>query len=267
MSKPTATELSSSEGWGHLARFYYEFRQSNGSFNSQDRARFTEAIQMHNLLCKMNLSGKQVLDAGCGFGYYSFIVAELGGIVTAIDFAPEMIALGQKLTQNHQSRIRFLEADVSDLSQLEEARFDVVVSGMDLDVPDLSHAFAQFARVLKTGGQILFSVPHPILLHGIWHLGTHGERLFYKLDKYFRRGPYSSQWHDERLQPVVFRQYQWALQDYVEALVKNGFVITKLLEAEPSEEFRDTDPGQYDELSRIPAFLIIQGRKTTDPIE
>lgn len=255
-------ELDSQQGWRRLVDFYYEFRSEGGKFNLEDRARISESKHMKALLSKMNLQRKKVLDAGCGFGYYSFFAAQLGAIVTAVDFAPEMIDLGRKLSVERNVQIEFRVADISDLSSFENGSFDVVISGMDLEMPDINLAFSEFARILVTGGQFLFSVPHPITHHGSWQTTASGENLFFKLDNYFTRGPFiSDEWFDEQHRPVRFRRYRRPIQDYTEGLANNNFVIARLLEGEPPAESKDTDPVLYNELKRVPCYLIIQAVK------
>lgn len=260
-AKPAEGILDSHEGWGRLARFYREFRSEGGRFHREDPARISEAPWMRVLLSAMDLRDKRVLDVGCGFGYYALLAAEMGAQVTAIDFAREMVELAGRQAALRRLPVDVRLGEVGDLSAFPDHSFDVVVSGMDLETPDLGLAFREVARVLVARGPFLFSVPHPILHHGVWQQGPDGSKLFFQLDRYFERGPFLAEWCDEKGQPVRFWRYRRPLQDYTEALSSNGFVIRRLLEAEPSGEGGAQDAALYEELHRVPWYLIIQAEK------
>lgn len=215
---------------------------------------------MKALLAEMDLRGKRVLDAGCGFGYYAFIAAEQGALVTAIDFAPEMVELATSLAAERGLSLDLRVGDVCDLSEFVESGFATVISGMDLEVPDVSAAFRECGRVLEPEGTFLFSVPHPIVHHGHWQTDGEAHKLFFALDAYFERGPFDAEWLDETGRPVRFRRFRRPLQDYTEALAASGFVIERLLEGEPaSGDPSDRDLGH--DLQRVPNYLTIKARK------
>jgi len=262
MSEPTITgDLDERSGWDQLAGFYYEFRSEGGKFNHQDRARIGESGYVKELIARIPLHGKRVLDAGCGFGYYAFIAADLGATVTAVDFAPEMIERARSLASERHVQIDFQVGDVTDLSQLESGTFEMVVSGMDLEIPDVSLAFAEFARVLNRSGRLVFSVPHPVIQHGTWHKNDKGEKDYFGLNDYFERGSYIAEWLNEHQQPVRFRRYRRTIQDYVQALSKTGFVITQLFEGEPPAGCEKSDPELYADLHLAPTYLIVEAEK------
>ncbi len=262
MSEPTRTgDLDERAGWDQLAGFYYEFRSEGGKFNHQDRARIGESGYMKDLIARTPLDGKRVLDAGCGFGYYAFIAADLGASVTAIDFAPEMIERARSLARERRAQIDFQVGDVTNLSPLESGTFDMVVSGMDLEIPDVSLAFAEFARVLNRGGRLVFSVPHPVIQHGSWHKNDEGKKDHFRVAGYFERGPFIAEWLDENRQPVRFRRYRRTIQDYVQALANTGFVVTRLFEGEPPAGCEKSDPELYADLHLAPTYLIVEAEK------
>ncbi|HXG68164.1 MAG TPA: class I SAM-dependent methyltransferase, partial [Blastocatellia bacterium] len=44
-------------------------------------------------------------------------------------------------------------------------------------------------------------------------------------------------------------------------LLEAGFRLERILEPKPTEEFKEADPEDYEELSRQPCFLCIRARK------
>jgi SAM-dependent methyltransferase len=74
-----------------------------------------------------DLSGKRVLDIGCGSGRYAVALAERGADVLGVDLSPAMLALARERATSRgvSERCRFVEGDFDGL-ELQE-RFDVVL--------------------------------------------------------------------------------------------------------------------------------------------
>jgi SAM-dependent methyltransferase len=129
-------------GW---ARTYDEPR--NSLFDSDEPV-------MHEILDALPTG--TVLDAACGTGRYAAYLAERGHRVVGVDGSPEML---------HRARARvpgaaFLHGDLTHLP-LADRTADIVVCALALvHVPDLGPVLAEFARVLRPGGQLVISDVH-----------------------------------------------------------------------------------------------------------
>ena len=100
-----------------------------------------------------------VLDAGCGSGTKSLLLAERGFTVTGIDVSPEMLdKAGEKAAEAElQDLTSFQSVNLVSLS-FDDATFDVVLCwGVLMHIPDIEGALAQLARVLKPGGLLIVS--------------------------------------------------------------------------------------------------------------
>ena len=85
------------------------------------------------------LSGRHVLELGCGPGEYTIMLARRGAQVTAIDLAPSALALVRRRAKIHgltgSIHLRRMAAEQLDFS---DASFDLVV-GFDVDDPFVGH--------------------------------------------------------------------------------------------------------------------------------
>jgi SAM-dependent methyltransferase len=101
--------------------------------------------------------GMKVLDLGCGDGTTAFPAAKLGADVLGVDIASNLVEAGNKRAQEiGLSNCRFQEGDATDLNQLHDQSFDVVVSIFGaMFAPKPHHVAKEKVRVTKQGGRIV----------------------------------------------------------------------------------------------------------------
>jgi ubiquinone/menaquinone biosynthesis C-methylase UbiE len=103
--------------------------------------------------------GRRVLDAACGEGYGSAMLATQAASVLGVDLSPETVAHA-RARYGGNPRVRFETGDCTALHDLPDASFDLIVS-----FETLEHLHAQetmlagFARLLAPGGMLLVSTP------------------------------------------------------------------------------------------------------------
>lgn len=104
------------------------------------------------------LSGKKVIDVGCGGGILSESMAHLGADVTGIDMgeAPLSVARLHKLESGVE--IDYQQITAEEMAEKEAGQFDVVTCMEMLEhVPDPSSVIRACATMAKPGGKVLFS--------------------------------------------------------------------------------------------------------------
>ena len=104
------------------------------------------------------LSGKRVLDIGCGGGILAEAMAAKGAQVTGIDLAdkPLKVAMLHRLESGSTAQYRLVSAEA--LADEAPASFDVITCMEMLEhVPDPSSTVQACARLVKPGGQVFFS--------------------------------------------------------------------------------------------------------------
>ncbi len=101
------------------------------------------------------VAGKQVLDVGCGDGALATEFVRLGGAVTGLDRAPEMIAAARRRAAIASTPMQLVTGEVERLP-FDDETFDLVTAVTVLCfVGDAAGAVAEMARVLRPGGRLL----------------------------------------------------------------------------------------------------------------
>jgi len=116
------------------------------------------------------LEDKVVLDLGCGTGrdvYIASALAGAGGRVIGVDMTEEQLAVAARHAEGQAERfgmerpnVSFRHGYIEDLAAagIEDDSVDVVISNCVLNLsPDKPRAFAEIFRVLKPGGELIFS--------------------------------------------------------------------------------------------------------------
>jgi SAM-dependent methyltransferase len=101
--------------------------------------------------------GLQVLDLGCGDGTTALPAAQLGADVLGVDIASNLVAAGNARAQAlGLTNCKFQEGDASDLHELGDEQFDLVVSIFGaMFAPKPFDVAKEMVRVTKPGGRIV----------------------------------------------------------------------------------------------------------------
>jgi SAM-dependent methyltransferase len=99
------------------------------------------------------LSGRWVLDVGCGAGRFAEVALALGAHLVAVDYSTAVDACQANLGANE--RLHLLQADVYTLP-LKPSQFEYVYSlGVLQHTPDVRRAFLSLLEPLRPGGQVV----------------------------------------------------------------------------------------------------------------
>jgi ubiquinone/menaquinone biosynthesis C-methylase UbiE len=101
--------------------------------------------------------GMKVLDLGCGDGTTALPAAKLGADVLGVDIAANLVAAGnQRAKEMGVTNCRFQEGDATNLRELEDRSFDLVVSIFGAMFAPKPHDVAkEKVRVTRKGGRII----------------------------------------------------------------------------------------------------------------
>jgi SAM-dependent methyltransferase len=101
--------------------------------------------------------GLKVLDLGCGDGTTALPEAKLGADVLGIDIARNLVEAGnRRAAERGLKNLRFQEGDASNLEQLPDKSFDLVVSIFGaMFAPKPFEVAKEMVRVTRPGGRIV----------------------------------------------------------------------------------------------------------------
>jgi len=101
--------------------------------------------------------GMKVLDLGCGDGTTALPEAKLGADVLGVDIARNLVEAGNRRAREQGlANCRFQEGDASDLRELEDQSFDLVVSIFGaMFAPKPFDVAREMVRVARPGGRIV----------------------------------------------------------------------------------------------------------------
>ena len=195
--------------------------------------------------------GKDILEIACGGGQSAVHLATMGARVTAVDFSKAQLEHARAFARSKNASVRFLEADVQDLSMLDHGSFEIAFSAYALGfVEDIRRTFREVARVLRPGGLFAFSWMSPFF-------AMTEERGLLVKRSYFDRSP------------IVFEEkdgtevdFHRTYGDWHRALTDAGFIVTDILEPEPlPRENTYADVFPLSKIRMIPGTTIWRALK------
>ena len=195
-------------------------------------------------LASTGVSGKKVLDIGCGTGLLSAMLAKKGADVTAIDLSADMLEVASHRAQSLSLDIKFIEQPMQRLEV--EDTFDAAIISIDslnyvIEQQDVLETFRRIYGALRTGGVLLFDVHSlfkmdEIFLEGpfvfdnrsityVWQTapGDQEHSIYSELAFFVKQQDGSYQRFDE-----VHMQRSFAVPEYVHMLEQAGFQIERI---------------------------------------
>jgi 2-polyprenyl-3-methyl-5-hydroxy-6-metoxy-1,4-benzoquinol methylase len=218
-----------------------------------DRYR-TELTDLAVLSVLGDLEGKNVLDAGCGEGYLSRIMADRGATVSAIDLNHDLVAAARELETAEPNGITYEVGSITEPLPFETDSFDACVFNHVLnDIPNIGDAFKQVRDVLRPDGQIVALVLHPCFY---WARSGLDEANPEWVHRYHQLRPRLQGFNVAGIEsPSKVQAWYRPLEAYITALTDNGYVLTDLTEPHPSPEL--LSEKWWAETWKRPIFLLL----------
>jgi len=115
-------------------------------------------IRLNFINSNSPLSGKKVLDVGCGGGILTESMARSGSTATGIDMGKSPLSIAKLHAMEEDLEIEYIQTTVEAHAAEQAARYDVVTCMELLEhVPDPASVINACAQLVKPGGYLYFS--------------------------------------------------------------------------------------------------------------
>jgi len=195
------------------------------------------------------VSGKYILDYGCGEGKFSRFLKKNGASIIGVDVSESMIKQAQF---QEKEGIEYRVIESGNLSFIPDKSIDVAVMCFVLStLNDRKHMFQilqEIYRVLSTDGQF-------IIMNNNWEV-SHGRSFisFEILEEVPLKPGMAMSVKLKTKPPVYLDDYCWPKKFYKELLEEVGFQAVEILE--PTISIDDTTQKWLDEKTNSPLILI-----------
>jgi len=205
-----------------------EYQATHGGFLGEvDLVWCPEGLREADARLLGDVSGKRVIEVGCGAASGSRWLARAGADAVGVDLSAGMLRHARAAADRTSVPVPLVLADAAALP-FPAGTFDVAFTafGAVPFVADSGRVMREVARVLRPGGRWVFSITHPMR----WiFLDDPGEGGLVAVHSYFDRRPYVE--HDANGTPTYVEQHR-TLGDRIRELVAAGFVLRDLVEPE-----------------------------------
>lgn len=202
-----------------------------------------------------DIRGKSILGLASGGGQQGPVLAAAGAIVTILDLSPEQLQKDRTCAQAYGLNITTIESSAADLSAFSDSSFDMIINPVsNCFFPDLAPVWKECARVLKSGGVIMYAFTNPINYLFDFEKVNRGEYLLKYKIPYSDRASLSAEEQARFIYPEAPLEFSHSLTDQLGLLMRNGFVIEDMY-----EDGWDTADGLN---NHYQSFIAIKARKT-----
>jgi 2-polyprenyl-3-methyl-5-hydroxy-6-metoxy-1,4-benzoquinol methylase len=231
----------------------YAYGQATG----RDFYRYEFLGPAHVAACG-EVAGLDVLDVGCGAGYFAREMARRGARVVGVDISARMVEHARHREAAEPLGVEYHVGDAAGVDALfAAASFDMATSCVALqDMPEAARVLGAVHAVLRPGARFVASITHPCTdtPYRAWQRDDAGRKQWLCLDRYFDRRPIEYAWRDWAYE-FTTPAHHATLEDWFAWIHGAGFMLRALAEPRPTDEAVANRP-ELDDAARMPYFLI-----------
>lgn len=250
-----------STSWGKVAGWYNRLLEEGNDT-------YQETLIKPNLLRILSPKpGEEILDVGCGQGFFTRELAKAGAKVVGIDIAGELIKLAKDQSDKNQT---FLVLPAEKMVSQINNRFDAAICVLALqNIKNLQAAILEIARVLKPGGRCIMVLNHPafrIPTASFWYYDEKTKIQYRNINKYLSEITQEvdmTQGIANKKMKKITISFHRPLQVYFKAFAKAGLCVIRL-EEWVSHKTSDAGPRKTAEdtaRKEIPMFMCLELKK------
>jgi 2-polyprenyl-6-hydroxyphenyl methylase/3-demethylubiquinone-9 3-methyltransferase len=115
-------------------------------------------LRLDYIMQQTDLTGKRVLDVGCGGGILTEQIAQRAATTIGIDASAEMTAIARTHAKQSNLDIRYIDTDIEHITRFTETGFDVILCMELLEhVPSYASVIDACKKALNPGGIVIFA--------------------------------------------------------------------------------------------------------------
>ena len=139
-----------------IRRYWNKRAEGYTLSNREELEGSSKSYWKEKLHCALDGKGyRRALDIGCGPGFFSILLAQMGYEVTAVDYTENMLAEAKKNADFYGVPVDFRKMDAQNLT-FGDGSFDIVISRNVLwNLEDPRHAYEEWLQVLRSGGRLI----------------------------------------------------------------------------------------------------------------
>ena len=193
-----------------------------------------------------DVTGRRILDAGCGSGPLLAALRDRGAVVTGFDKSAGMVELARRRLGDGAD---LLVAELGSPLPFPDDTFDDATASLVLHyLEDWGPALAELRRVLKPAGRLIVSVNHPFA-ENLWHREAGLE------PDYFATYNYVVEWTADG-QTALLRFWTRPLHAMTDAFTAAGFRVSVISEPSPAPGAIELFPAEIEAKPRFLCFLF-----------
>ncbi|WP_099205782.1 class I SAM-dependent methyltransferase [Scatolibacter rhodanostii] len=200
-----------------------------------------------------DITGKKVLEIGCGTGHSLQYVGERkASELWGVDLSQEQIKKAEEhLTANGLSA-KLVCSPMEEECGIPQNYFDIVYSVYAIGwTTDLEATFCRIASYLKKDGKFIFSWSHPI--HKC--VAVENDTLL------FKKSYFDESWYSVTLGDSSLTLSDRKLSTYINVLAKAGFIMEELIEESDEDMLALREDDFAKKAKMLPATFVIKARK------
>ncbi len=198
-----------------------------------------------------DISGKNILDAGCGDGVFVRRCIEKRADATGIDISDNVI----KICKEKDKKGNYFAGDIKKISL--NKKFDYILSSfvlLSLDKKkEIIKAIKNMGSLLNKNGKLIIAVPHPAFDNINENMDTMTREFFEKYS-YSKKGLKTLYKH--KTKDFTILDFHWMIEDYAECIKESGLVIENIREPIPKEESKKENLKLYEGRRKFPPMII-----------
>ncbi|MGW7536881.1 class I SAM-dependent methyltransferase [Amycolatopsis sp. NPDC054798] len=189
-----------------------------------------------------DVTGRRILDAGCGAGPLFASLRDRGAKMSGFDFSATMVELARKrLGEDADLQV----ADLSRPLPYDDQAFDDVIVALVLHyLEDWNAPLAELRRIIRPGGRLILAVNHPHIYKFVRPEGN-----YFAVERWSEEYTFNGQ-------KGVLAYWHRPLHAMTDAFTEAGFRTSVISEPYPAEGAREKFPEEFGDKEAFLCFLF-----------